>query len=228
MVMLFVRGGMQVLIGWIMVSTGINSDNVYVTHFSLATHFMAAMVLICYTLVFALSMRVPKENRIANAGLRNFAVGIAAVLCLQLIYGAFMAGLKAASVAPTWPGINGELVPVNLFANGFFEDILHNTITIHFIHRTLAFLVLVLVLAWWRKATKEKSSVSFTRAKQWPVILVIAQVFLGVLTVISSPGIIAGRFGIFEWLAELHQLTGMLLLLSIITVVYILKPSAGG
>jgi cytochrome c oxidase assembly protein subunit 15 len=53
------------------------------------------------------------------------------------------------------------------------------------------------------------------------VILVIAQILLGVLTVLNSPKITAGKFGSFEWLAEIHQLTGMLLLLNMVAVVYI-------
>ena len=69
-------------------------------------------------------------------------------------------------------------------------------------------------------------SSAFNNAKNWLLMLVIVQVTLGILTVISSTSIVAGEFGVFEWLAELHQLTGMLLLLCMLTVLYILKPSA--
>ena len=119
LVMLFVLGGMQGLIGWIMVSTGIDTENVYVTHFSLATHFMAAMVLIGYTYLFALSLRVPASQRVASPGIRKLAFLITIVLALQLVYGAFMAGLKAASAAPTWPTINGSLIPADLLKMDF-------------------------------------------------------------------------------------------------------------
>ena len=144
---------------------------------------------------------------------------------VQLIYGAFIAGLKAANAAPTWPDINGSIIPDSLFVNGFAKSILHNAITIQFIHRTIAYVLLILILAWWFKAKKERTSASFNMAKKWPPILVIVQVVLGILTVINSTSIVLGKFGVFEWLAELHQLTGMLLLLSMISVIYILKPS---
>ncbi len=226
LIMLFVLGGMQGLIGWIMVKSGLNEENLYVNHFRLAIHFMAAMLLIGYTLIFAISLIIPKEQRVYNAPLRKFTLGITALLLVQLVYGCFMAGLKAASVAPTWPTINGSIIPEGLFKDGFLESILHNTITIHFIHRTLAYIIFILVIIWWRKAVKQKDSPAFNIAKKWPVILVFTQVMLGIITVVSSTSIVPGNFGVFEWFAELHQLTGMLLLLSMLSVIYVLKPAA--
>lgn len=224
LIMLFLLGGLQALIGWLMVRTGLNDTNVYVTHFSLAIHFMAAMLLIVYTLVFALSLRIPREQRVKNSPLRNAAVTITILLCVQLIYGCFMAGLKAANTAPTWPDINGQIVPVNMFSNGFIEGVLHNPIAVHFIHRTLAYIIFILTIWWWIKASKTSTSRIFKKAKNWPLILVCSQVILGILTILSSTQIVAGKFGTFEILAEMHQLTGMLLLLSFASVIYILKP----
>jgi len=226
LIMLFVLGGMQGIIGWLMVKSGLNDENLYVSHFRLAIHFIAAMLLIGYTLIFGLSLIVPKEERLQKASLRKFGLGITALLVIQLIYGAFIAGLKAANTAPTWPDINGSFIPGGLFANGFTESILHNPITIQFIHRMLAYILFILILTWWWMARKENVSASFDKAKKWPPILVITQVVLGILTVVNSTSIVPGKFGAFGWLAELHQLTGMLLLLSMLSVIYILKPSA--
>jgi len=226
LVMLFVLGGMQGLIGWLMVKSGLNEENLYVNHFRLAIHFMAAMLLIGYTLIFALSLIIPAQEKVLNNKLRKFAFFILALVLVQLVYGCFMAGLKAANTAPTWPTINGAFVPDSLFKDGFTESILHNPITIHFIHRTLAYLIFILVIIWWFQAQKELRSAAFNRAKKWPLILVALQVMLGIATVLSSTTIVAGNFGVFEWLAELHQLTGMLLLLSMLSVIYILKPTA--
>ena len=224
LVMLFVLGGLQGLLGWVMVMSGLNDENLYVNHFRLAIHFMAAMILIVYTLVFALSLRIPANQRIYNKPLRKFAWWITGLIAIQLIYGCFMAGLKAASAAPTWPDINGAIVPAGMFEKGFIESILHNSIAIHFVHRTLAYIIFVLTIAWWFKATKDNTSAMFRHARKWPLILVITQVVLGIVTVVSSTKIVLGQFGTFEWLAELHQLTGMLLLLSFATVLYIMKP----
>ncbi|MEP7319930.1 MAG: COX15/CtaA family protein, partial [Panacibacter sp.] len=225
LVMLFVLGGMQGLIGWLMVKSGLNEENIYVDHFRLAIHFMAAMLLIGYTLVFALSLLIPAEQKVYNRPLRKFAFFIIALVLVQLVYGCFMAGLKAANTAPTWPTINGSIIPGNLFKDGFIGSILHNPITIHFIHRTLAYIIFMLVIVWWWQARKEMRSAVFNKAKNWPLILVASQVVLGIATVLSSITIVAGSFGVFEWLAELHQLTGMLLLLSVLSVIYILKAT---
>jgi cytochrome c oxidase assembly protein subunit 15 len=223
LVMLFVLGGMQGLIGWIMVSTGLNDQNLYVTHFSLAIHFIAAMILIGYTLLFALMLFVPKEQRVANASLKNFALMITAMLTVQLVYGAFMAGLKAASTAPTWPSINGTFIPPGVFADGFVQDALHNPLAIQFIHRILAYVIFILILLWWWQARKINISASFNKAKHLPLAFVLSQVVLGIAAVLTSTFIVHGKFGVFESLAELHQLTGMLLLLSLLSVLYILK-----
>lgn len=228
LVMLFVLGGMQGLIGWIMVSTGLNDQNLYVTHFSLAIHFIAAMILIGYTLLFALMLLVPKEQRVVNPSLKNFALIVTVMLAVQLVYGAFMAGLKAANAAPTWPSINGTFIPSNIFAEGFMQSALHNPIVIQFIHRTLAYVIFILILIWWWQAKKTNISTVFNKAKHLPLVLVLVQVILGILAVLTSTSIVHGKFGVFEWLAELHQLTGMLLLLSLIGVLYILKSRITG
>lgn len=225
LIMLFVLGALQGLIGWLMVMSGLNDENLYVNHFRLAIHFMAAMVLIVYTLVFALSLRIPAEQRVQNASLRKSAIWITLLLSVQLIYGCFMAGLKAASAAPTWPDINGAFIPGDMLSKGFTESILHNPIAIHFIHRTLAYILFILIILWWRKAGKASATAAFKKAKHWPLILVFMQVLLGIITVISSTNIVAGQFGAFEFLAELHQLTGMLLLLSFVAAIYLLKPA---
>jgi cytochrome c oxidase assembly protein subunit 15 len=113
------------------------------------------------------------------------------------------------------------IIPANLSNAGFLYDIAHNKITVHFIHRTLAYFIALFIIIWWLYARKSFASAIFNKAKNLTLLLVIVQVCLGIFTVLSSPKIVAGKFGTFEWLAEMHQLTGMLLLLSLVTVVYL-------
>ncbi len=222
LVILFLLGALQGAIGWIMVQSGLNDNDVYVNHIRLAAHFMAAMVLICYALVFGLKLVVNKADRIAQPVLLRGAIVITVLVCIQLIFGAFMAGLKAAASAPTWPDINGMILPGGIFSNGgFFYNIVHNKITIHFIHRTLAYIITFFIIIWWFNAKGVSASPTFNKAKNLTFFLVITQVCLGIFTVLSSNKIVAGKFGTFEWLAEIHQLTGMLLLLSLVAVIYI-------
>ncbi len=224
LILLFVLGALQGLIGWIMVKSGLNDEDIYVSHFKLAVHFMAAMILIGYTLIFGLAVAVPKEHRVYNHGLRKQAWIIFILVVLQLIYGAFLAGLKAANAAPTWPDMNTQIIPGGMFANGFIQGVLRNPITIQFIHRTLAYIIFILIVIWSFKAKKETFSSPFSKIRKWPLILVLLQLLLGIMAVLSSTKIVLGKFGIFEWFAILHQFTGMLLLFSLLVILHILKP----
>ena len=59
------------------------------------------------------------------------------------------------------------------------------------------------------------------------LLLVMGQVILGISSVLTSPSIVPGKWGVFEWLAQLHQVVGMLLLLNLVAVLYLLtKKSA--
>jgi cytochrome c oxidase assembly protein subunit 15 len=203
-----------------MVSSGVNQTNIFVNHIKLSVHFVSAMVLACYTLWFALQLLIPAAQRVVAASLSNFTVAIIAILGVQLTYGAFMAGLKAATVAPSWPTINGMWVPGSLAT----ESLVNNPVNVHFIHRGLAYLLIVVLVAWFIKAAAAaKKSALLARVRTWPVLLVVAQVVLGIVTVLSAPRIVWGKFGIFEVLAELHQLVAMFLLMALIVNLYVVK-----
>jgi cytochrome c oxidase assembly protein subunit 15 len=224
LVILFLLGAMQGAVGWIMVQSGLNDNDLYVSHIRLAAHFIAAMVLISYTLIFGLKLTVEPKDLLHQTALKNGAVAITALLAIQLTYGAFMAGLKAANAAPTWPDINGIIIPGTIFSSGsFFTDILHDKITIHFIHRTLAYILTIAIAAWWWKSRNISYSPVFNKAKSSTIVLVLLQVTLGIVAVLTSPNITPGKFGTFEWMAQLHQLVGMLLLLSFVAVLYLTR-----
>ena len=123
-------------------------------------HFVLALGLLCYTFWFALELLVPGEMRIINRPLKKFTVIIIAVLVLQLAFGALMAGHKAAIAAPTWPDINGKFVPGGMFSMDGWFDIIENRITIHFIHRSLAYILLIMIAIWTWKAVKANASLT--------------------------------------------------------------------
>lgn len=224
-IILFILGAMQGLIGWIMVASGINDTDLYVNHIKLAMHFMAALLLLCYTLWFALKLIVPEEKRATDARLYNFTIFIIVLLCVQLIYGAFMAGLKAAMAAATWPTINGMWIPDRLWVQSF----INHPINIHFMHRGLAYLLVLAILFWFSSAGKTASrqaKPSLGTARVWVLLLVVVQVILGIVTVLSAPKISFGKFGQFEILAELHQLVAMSLLMALVINLYLVRRSA--
>jgi cytochrome c oxidase assembly protein subunit 15 len=226
MVTLFLLGCLQGAIGWIMVASGLTGDAIYVKPTRLALHFIFALGLLCYTFWFALQLRVPKEQLVQNRSLRRWNSYIICLLAVQLLYGALMAGNKAATAAPTWPTINGQWLPDNLFKGpSFWLNFIDNPVLIHFMHRGIAYGLFILILGWTFQLFKTKGSVFFEKVKWIPLVLVFVQVLLGIITVLTSTGIIAGHWGYFDWMAELHQLTGMALLLSLVLLLFMVRKN---
>ncbi|MEO6833146.1 MAG: COX15/CtaA family protein [Chitinophagaceae bacterium] len=231
LVILFLLGVAQGVIGWIMVRSGLNETNLYVSHIRLAVHFISALVLLCYTLWFALLLSVPESNRVFNKRLQKQTIAIIAILAIQLMYGAFMAGLRAAPFAPTWPGINGSLLPgqINHYGNQTYhgiDQIFSNPLAVQFIHRSLAFIIFWLIFSWTfftGKLAKRQAAETLKVWHWWPGIFVLLQVILGILAVTHSIQIVVGKFGVYEILAESHQLVAMLLLVSLICNLYLLR-----
>jgi cytochrome c oxidase assembly protein subunit 15 len=205
MIVLFLLGGLQGAIGWIMVQSGLNEENLYVSHIRLAIHFIAALGLLWYTLWFALKLSVPPQHITPAPGARRLSAWILGLLVIQLIYGAFMAGLHTALAANTWPDINGMWWPEGMFPSGrFWDAITHNKITIHFIHRGLAYLLTLLIAIWFMKTAR------FPRlagVRMLALLTVLLQVFLGVLVLLNT------RTSIPLGFALAHQFTGMALLM---------------
>ncbi len=225
---LFFLGALQGAIGWIMVASGLTGDAVYVKPTRLALHFIFAMGLLCYTFWFAMQLLIPVAERIKNSQLRNWNVVITLLLVLQLLYGALMAGHKAANIAPTWPSINGAIVPNTLFSsNSIMLDLVNNPIMIHFVHRGIAYLLLIMIIVWTIKLFKVNGSAVFRKYRIMPLVVVLIQVLLGIASVLTSKNIVPGNWGLFEWMAQLHQLMGMLLLLSLVAMLFIVRKEDG-
>jgi len=217
MIILFLLGLLQALLGWIMVASGLNQEDLYVDHIRLAIHFIAALGLLCYTLWFALVLLVPNEERVVSLPLKKQTNLLLVLLVVQLIFGAFMAGLKAANFATTWPLINGELIPSSL-ANDSLSTFTHDPLAVHFIHRNLAYLLAIMIILWYRKVKQIEGGVYFNRWRNVPLVLVLLQVLLGILTVLFANNSTA-----LLWLGVAHQFTGMMLLLSFVMVAYLIK-----
>jgi len=221
MVILFVLGGIQGFIGWFMVKSGLVPEKYFVGHVELATHFIAALGLLSYTLWFALKFLVGPVQKIANAPLQKLLVGILAVLIVQLIYGAFMAGMRAAVIAPTWPDINGKMLPVGLSElTPWMRNLAYNPIMVHFVHRGIAYLLFVMVLFWWFKAKAIKGNKLFTNLRLSMILLITLQVVLGIFTVLN-----ATDNDRLVWLGVAHQFTAMLVVLTLISLLFVVRKS---
>jgi len=217
MIILFLLGALQGLIGWIMVKSGLNEEDLYVSHFRLSIHFIAALGLLCYTLWFALKLMVKPEQGVIAPSLQKFTNGLLVLLVVQLVFGAFMAGLKAANFATTWPLINGEFIPSSL-SNDTLSSFTHDPLAVHFIHRNLAYIITILVIVWFMRARKILGGKLFEQLKSLPVIMILLQVLLGIFTVLYANNPTA-----LLWLGVAHQFTGMMFLLLMVTLIFLIR-----
>lgn len=235
LLILFLLGALQGAIGWIMVASGLTGDAIYVAPTRLALHFVFALGLVVYAFWFALQLSVPPQALLTAgpmtssaglASLRRWTIGLLVVLFFQLLFGALMAGHKAATVAATWPTINGDWIPAGLFSKKtLLEDLIGNKITVQFIHRGIAYLLLVMVAIWSVIAFRLRETPGYFHQLRWlPLLLIGVQIVLGIASLLTSPGIIPNQWVSFDWLAQFHQITGLLFLLTIIGMLYLVKP----
>lgn len=223
MVILFLLGALQGAVGWIMVASGLTGDAIYVKPTRLALHFLFALGLFTYTFWFAVDLTVGRKKRVNDRLVSRLSMGIIGVLVVQLAFGALMAGHKAATAAPTWPDINGEMIPAVMWRPEWgLLNFLENKILIHFVHRGLAYLILagVVILTFHLYRLKPQSPI-FKRSWWLPLFIVTLQVVLGIASVLFSLQIVPRTWGTFEWMAQLHQLVAMFLLMSLVFVKYL-------
>lgn len=212
---LFLLGLLQGVIGWIMVKSGLNQTATRVDHIKLAIHFIAALLLLCYTLWLAFSMSMQELKMRHRMRFTTLNAVLLALLVLQMIYGAFMAGSSAALAAITWPDMNGTFLPNQGITGLSSNSLSGNLLNIQFIHRNLAYLIflLTLVLYWRNRSWKINPSLSLIRAI--PLILVFIQCILGVSTLLH------GLEKSYRIYALLHQFTGILLLVSLLLMLFL-------
>ncbi|MEY5048961.1 MAG: hypothetical protein RLZZ175_2320 [Bacteroidota bacterium] len=215
LIILFFLGGLQGAIGWIMVKSGINETSLYVDHIKLAAHFISALVLLVYTIYFLIGFIKTKYEISLSVNQNKVLLVMIILLTIQLVYGAFMAGIHAGPTAPTWPTINGNWFPYGGEELGLLKWT-HNAINIQFVHRTLAYILCAFSIYWWVLANKEKLSLNW--AQHLPLAIIILQTILGIITVLMSP-----YQKILLVLGTMHQFVGMVFCIILMSIWFLRK-----
>ena len=199
LVALFVLGGLQGAVGWFMVVSGLEGRT-EVSPYRLSAHLLFALFLFSALIWTALDLRRLPERPARLTGWGAFAL---AILFVQLMLGAWVAGFRAGYVSNTWPDMNGHFVPEGIdWSRGAGFAMTHDLYLLHFMHRWWAWVVVAVLVLFARKLRRiegaRRASVAIHSAFG-------TQIILGILTVLT---------GIAIWLAVLHQATGALLLAS--------------
>ncbi len=178
--LLFIFGGAQGGIGWLMVASGLTS-RVNVQPVMLAAHLLMALFLLCALLWTALDL---KNISIGTARLRPFAAAVLALLFGQIFFGAITAGLRAGQVSNTWPLMNDHFTPEGIEQRGsLWITLTSDPFLIHFIHRWWAWAVVVALIFLARRvkaAGGRTASIAIHSAFGIQIILGIAAVLSGV------------------------------------------------
>ena len=181
---LFLLGGLQGVVGWWMVSSGL-VDRVDVSQYRLATHLFTASLLFI-ALVFVARWIDPRPvNWTVSAGERAGGILLLVLLLVQLVAGAFVAGLDAGFAYNTWPLMDGALIPDGLgVLDPFWRNLFENALTVQFVHRCIAYvIVLYVALRLW-----QQSRLGFGGASAWLPrlgLMILLQVALGIATLLS-------------------------------------------
>jgi cytochrome c oxidase assembly protein subunit 15 len=193
---LFILGGLQGAVGWFMVVSGLEGRT-EVSPYRLSAHLLFALFLFSALIWTALDLR---HRDARPARMTRWGAGALAVLFVQLMLGAWVAGFRAGYVSNTWPAMDGHFVPPGIdWSQGPLFAMTHDLYLLHFRHRWWAWVVVAVLVLFARRLRKapgaRPASIAIHSAFG-------TQIILGILTVLS---------GIALWLAVLHQATGALL-----------------
>lgn len=155
LLLILALGALQAAAGWYMVASGL-ADRVSVSQYRLAIHLSIAFVILGALVWVALDLRHDGRGRAAlsaaarRSGSGPWATLLLVVLMIQVVAGAFVAGMKAGLLYNTWPLMDGRLVPSGLFAKSpWWVNLGESMLTVQFNHRLLAY---ILLMATWTHA----------------------------------------------------------------------------
>ena len=201
----------QGTVGWYMVKSGL-VENTTVSHYRLAIHLNLAFILFSAIFWYFLNIKFQKNKNFFDFKI-NFLVPKIFIFLIftQITFGAFTSGLDAGLVYQSWPLMNNNFFPDDLnYDNLFLKNIFNQPSFVQFIHRNLAYLlfVYVAIMSFFIFFKKEKERYNSTF---FLIFMILVQIVLGILTLISGARI---------WIASLHQISTIFLLISSIYFYY--------
>lgn len=206
---ILIGGGLVGALGWFMVVSGLQ-DNPDVSHYRLAIHLCAAFAVFCLVHWTILDIRRGRRSFLGDGSAAGkWSRWLLALVLVQIIYGAFVAGLDAGRIYPTWPLMNGQFMPDNVLAfDSHWTNFTHHKDGVQFIHRNFAWVVAG-AITWFGYANRNNAALK--GGDRWLFGAVFLQILLGVLALITQVWISLG---------VLHQLGALLLLMALLNVLH--------
>jgi cytochrome c oxidase assembly protein subunit 15 len=203
-IVLLFMGGFQGFLGWFMVKSGL-VDHPDVSHYRLALHLTFAFITFAYTLWVALDLIFPNRSEIV-APLRKWGRIALVFLIIQIVYGGFVAGMNAGMIHNHWPLMSeGKIIHETVWTEQptLFKNLTEGKSGVQFVHRTLAYVVVGLMLFLYFKSRKYNLNNLQQKAVTTLVLFVGLQFLLGIFTLIYQVPL---------WLGLAHQMMAFLLL----------------
>ncbi len=187
---IFVLGGVQGLMGWYMVMSGLVNDP-HVSQYRLTVHLGLAFIIYAALFWVATGLLSPatrnRKDHDPLQSLRNFAVVLTALIFIMVLSGGFVAGIRAGLAYNTFPLMNGHFIPPEiLMLEPWYRNFFDNMATVQFDHRIIAWLLAILVPVFWFKARKHQSSGSIQWACNLLLIMLMIQISLGIATLLLA------------------------------------------
>lgn len=207
-IILMCLGAFQGFLGWYMVKSGL-VDNPDVSHYRLAAHLTTAFLTFAYTFWVALDLIYQNRKEISKS-FRNLVRFTFAILLLQIIYGAFVAGLDAGFIHNHWPMMSeGKFMHQTVYIehSPLYKNFIEGKSGVQFVHRTLAYFVVGLIVLVYLKSRKLILTLPQSRAINSLLLTVGIQFLLGVFTIILQVPV---------WLGVVHQVGAFFLLSAMI------------
>jgi heme a synthase len=194
LLIIFFLGGFQGFLGWYMVKSGLVKDPA-VSHFRLAAHLITAFFTFGFTFWVALQLLYQDRIKTHLKPIRNVTLILFGLVVMQIIYGAFVAGLRGGDGYPTFPKMGdewiAEVVHIDFEETGvssFFEK----KYSVQFIHRWLAVLIVALGLYLWWKVQRLIPEFKTKVASDIMLYTIFGQFLLGIFTLIYSVPVALG------------------------------------
>lgn len=186
---LFILGGLQGLMGWYMVKSGL-VDVPHVSQYRLTAHLGLALLIFAAMLWFALDfLRGETRANHSSPGYLKATAAVVFIVFIMMLSGGFVAGTKAGYIINTFPTMNGEWIPSGWLAiQPIWRNVFENPIMVQFVHRCIALAVILSIITSFAIASNQR----FRTAKSLVLSIMLIQVTLGISALVMKVPVALG------------------------------------